>query len=45
MNSSQSQLACQDSSHVRHAVVGAVSKKGAPVALPTFGTAQLKRFF
>ena len=37
--------ACQDSSHVGHAGVGVVSMRGAPVALPTFATAQFKRFF
>ena len=37
--------ASQESSHVGHAGVGIVSMKGAPVSLPTFATAQFKRFF
>ena len=37
--------ACQDSSHVGNAGVGVISVRGAPVALPTFATAQFKRFF
>ena len=37
--------ACQDSSHVGNAGVGVVSMRTAPVALPTFATAQFKRFF
>ena len=37
--------ASQESSHVGHAGVGVVSMRGAPVSLPTFATAQLKRFF
>ena len=37
--------ACQDSSHVGHAGAGFISMRGAPVSLPTFATAQLKRFF
>ena len=37
--------ACQDSSHVGNAGVGVISMKGAPLALPTFATAQFKRFF
>ena len=37
--------ASQDSSHVGNAGVGVISMKGAPFALPTFATAQLKRFF
>ena len=37
--------ACQDSSHVGNAGVGVVSLRGASVALPTFATAQFKRFF
>ena len=37
--------ACQDSSHVGDAGVGIISMRGAPVALPTFATAQFKRFF
>ena len=37
--------ACQDSSHVGNAGLGVFSMRGAPVALPTFATAQLKRFF
>ena len=35
----------QDSSHVGNAEVGVVSMRGAPLALPTFATAQFKRFF
>ena len=35
--------ACQDSSHVGN--VGVVSMRGATIALPTFATGQLKRFF
>ena len=37
--------ACQDSSHVGNAGVRVVTMRGAPLALPTFATAQLKRFF
>ena len=37
--------ACQDSSHVGDAGVGIISMRRAPVALPTFATAQFKRFF
>ena len=37
--------ACQDSSHVGNAGVGGISMRGAPLALPTFATAQFKRFF
>ena len=37
--------ACQDSSHVGNAGVGVVSMRGAPIALPTFATAQFKQFF
>ena len=37
--------ACQDSSHVGNAGVGVVSLRGAPLALPTFATAQFKSFF
>ena len=37
--------ACQDSSHVGNAGVGVVSMRGAPDALPSFATAQFKRFF
>ena len=37
--------ASQDSSHVSNAGVGVVSLRGAPLALPTFGTAQFKSFF
>ena len=37
--------ACQESSHVGNAGVGVVSMKGAPIALPSFATAQFKRFF
>ena len=36
--------ASQDSSHVGNAGVGVVSLRGAPVDLPTFATAQFKRF-
>ena len=35
----------QDSSHVGNAGVGCFQYEGAPVALPTFATAQFKRFF
>ena len=35
----------QDSSHVGNAGVGVVSLRGALLALPTFATAQFKRFF
>ena len=35
----------QDSSHVGNAGVGVVSMRGAPLALPTFATAQFKSFF
>ena len=38
-------LASQDSFHVGNAGVGAVSLRGAFVSLPTFATAQVKRFF
>ena len=37
--------ACQDTSHVGNAGVGVVSLKNAPLALPTFATAQFQRFF
>ena len=37
--------ACQDSSHVGNAGVGVICMKGAPIALPSFTTAQFKRFF
>ena len=37
--------ASQDSSHVGNAAVGVVSLRGAPLSLPTFATAQFKRFF
>ena len=37
--------ACQDNSHVGNAGVGVVSLKGAPIAVPTFATAQFRRFF
>ena len=37
--------ASQDSSHVSNAGVGVVSMRCAPLALPTFATAQFKRFF
>ena len=36
--------ASQDSSHVGNAGVGVISMKGAPLALPTFATAQFRRF-
>ena len=38
-------LASEDSPHVGNAGVGVVSMNGAPVAMPTFATAQFKRFF
>ena len=37
--------ASQESSHVGHAGDGVISMKGAPLSLPTFATAQFKRFF
>ena len=37
--------ACQGSSHVGNAGVGVISMKGAPLALPTFATAQFRSFF
>ena len=37
--------ASQGSSHVGSAGVGVISMRGAPLALPTFATAQFKRFF
>ena len=37
--------ACQETSHVGNAGVAVVSLKGAPLALPTFATAQFQRFF
>ena len=37
--------ASQDSSHVGNAGVGVVSMRGAPLALPTFATAQFESFF
>ena len=37
--------ASQESSHVGDAGVGVISMRVAPVALPTFATAQFKRFF
>ena len=37
--------ASHDSSHVGNAGVGVVSLRGAPLALPTFATAQFKSFF
>ena len=37
--------ASQVSSHVGNAGVGVVSSRGAPLSLPTFATAQFKRFF
>ena len=36
--------ASQDTSHVGHAGVGVVSLRDAPLSLPTFATAQFKRF-
>ena len=39
------QPASQDSSHVGNAGVGVVGMRGAPVSLPSFATAQFKRFF
>ena len=38
-------LACEESSHVGDAGVGVISIRGAFLALPTFATAQFKRFF
>ena len=35
----------QDSSHVGNGVVGVISMKGGPLALPTFATAQFRSFF
>ena len=35
----------QDASHVGSAGVGVISMKGAPLALPTFATAQFRSFF
>ena len=37
--------ASQGCSHVGNAEVGVVSLRGAPLALPTFATAQFKSFF
>ena len=37
--------ASQDSSHVCNGGAGVISLRGAPVSLPTFATAQCKRFF
>ena len=37
--------ASQDSSRVGNAGVGVVSLRGAPISLPTFATAQFRRFF
>ena len=37
--------ASQVSSHVGNAGVGVVSLRGAPISLPTFATAQFRRFF
>ena len=37
--------ACQETSHVGNAGVGVVSLIGATLSLPTFATAQFKRFF
>ena len=34
-----------DSSHAGNAGVGVVSLRGAPLSLPTFATAQFRRFF
>ena len=36
---------CQEPSHVGNAGVGVISMRGAPLALPTFATAQFKWFF
>ena len=38
-------LACQDSSHVGNAGVGVISLRGAPLALPSFATAQFRSYF
>ena len=38
-------FASQDSSHVGSAGVGVISLRGASLSLPTFATAQFKRFF
>ena len=37
--------ACQDSTHAGNDGIGVISLRGAPLALPTFATAQFKRFF
>ena len=37
--------ASQESSHVGHGGVGVISLRGAPLSLPTFATAQFRRFF
>ena len=37
--------ACEGSSHVGNSGVGVISMRGAPLALPTFATAQFERFF
>ena len=37
--------ACRDSSHVGNAGVGVISMKGAPLALPSFATAQFRSYF
>ena len=37
--------ASQEGSHVGHAGVGIVSLKGAPIAMPTFATADVRRYF
>ena len=37
--------ACQDSSNVGNAGVGVISLRSAPLVLPTFATAQFRRFF
>ena len=36
--------ACQDPSHVGNAGIGVISMRGAPVALPSFATAQFQAF-
>ena len=38
-------LASQDSSHVGNAGIGVISLRGAPLALLTFATAQVRKFF
>ena len=36
---------CQSSSHVDNAGIGVISMRGAPIALPSYATAQFRRFF